>query len=832
MKNFSWKKLLPHLIAIIIFLVVAMVYCKPALQGQVLEQTDIVHWRGMAQSAFDYKEQHGHFPLWNTHLFSGMPNYQVYLYGKSFLIDFNKVFTLGLPKPISYFFLACICFYILCVTLGTNYIIGILGSLAFAYCSYDPVIISVGHESKMMAIAYMPALLAGLILLYERRYVIGLCLTALFATMEISANHPQINYYFIIVAGFMTLAYIIKWVQSAQWKHMAIALSLALIGGGIGVGNAAITLLTTAEYSKYTIRGGKTLENTGTTLKDVKTTGLDLDYAFSYSLGKIEAANLMLPNAFGGSGGERLNENSNIVSALTARGVPEENAVQLVQYLPKYWGGIGGPAGPVYLGAIICVLFVIGLVVVKNEHKWWILAAAAFSIFMAWGSYFLSFNELLFKYLPLYNKFRAPSMALVIPQLLFPILAVLCLQKIFIIDTPEQLQKSFKKILYAVGALFAVLLLIYIGNDYLSPNDDSIKSMLSQITGNNQDISTVVFNGLLADRKAMFGADLARAFIFALVTLAALFLYARKLVKPVYLIILLLIVNTGDLLAVDSKYLNASNYEEPDNYQVNFSPTIAEQQIMKDTSPHYRVYNLAPDRFQESLTAYYLRCIGGYHPAKLSIYQDLIENQISKGNMHVLNMLDTKYFIIPPQQQNQAQAAAQATVQRNASALGACWFVRDIKFVNGPAEEMKALDNFDPAQTAIVENSFKSLINNASATDSSATIQLLSYDPDDIKYTSQSNTNRFAVFSEIYYPAGWNAYIDGKKVDYCKVNYALRGLSIPAGKHSIEFKFEPSSYYTGQTLVYIASIALWLCIIAALLYWWRKNQHTQNTTTT
>lgn len=493
-------------------------------------------------------------------------------------------------------------------------------------------------------------------------------------------------------------------------------------------------------------------------------------------------------------------------------------------------GGIGGPAGPVYLGAIICVLFVIGLVVVKNEHKWWILAATVFSILMAWGSYFLGFNELLFKYLPLYNKFRAPSMALVIPQLLFPILAVLCLQRMFVLDTPEQLRKSFKQILYAVGALFLVLLLIYIGNDYLSPNDDSIKSMLSQITGNNQDISTLVYNGLLADRKAMFGADLARAFIFALVTLGAIFLYARKMVKPTYLIVLLLIVNTGDLLAIDSKYLNTSNYAEPDNYQVNFSPTPAEQQIMKDTSPHYRVYNLAPDRFQESLTAYYLRCIGGYHPAKLSIYQDLIENQISKVNMPVLNMLDTKYFIIPPQ--GQEQNAAQAQVQRNDSALGACWFVRDIKFVNGPAEEMKALDNFDPAQTAIVDNSFKNLVNNSSAGDSTATIQLQSYDPDDIKYTSQSNSNRFAVLSEIYYPAGWNAYIDGKKTNYCKVNYVLRGLSIPAGKHAIEFKFEPSSYYTGQTIVYIASIALWLCIIAAVVYWWRKEQQKQNLKTT
>ncbi len=823
MKNIQWKKVLPHIIAIGIFLIVAVLYGKPALQGEVLQQTDIIHWKGMAQSAFDHKAKTGHYPLWNTNLFGGMPNYQVFLDGKSFLFDFNKVLALGLPKPISYFFLACLCFYILCMVLETNYLIAILGSLAYAYSTYNPVIISVGHESKMMAIAYMPALLAGLILLYERKYIAGLCITAFFATMEIGANHPQINYYFIIIAGFMTVAYIIKWVKAKDWKHMGVALGLALICGLIGAGNAAITLLTTAEYAKYTMRGGKTLESVGNTVKEVKTTGLDENYAFAYSIGKSETAVLMMPNAFGGSSAEHLDENSKVAGALIAKGIPEENAQQLAQSLPKYWGSIAdvggnaGTSGPPYTGAVICILFAIGAVIVKSKHRWWIVGASLFAILMAWGSYFIGFNEVLFKVLPLYDKFRAPSMALVIPQLLFPLLAVLCLQELFYNDAVSYAGANFKKILYAVGGVFVVLILIYLMNDYHSGVDDQIK----QAYNNPQsgDLGTVIVNALMDDRKAMFSGDLLRLLLFSAAVIGAIFLYIKKVVKPALLVILLTVISTADLLSVDTRYLNSTNYQEAESYEGNFSPDAGEQQILKDKDPHFRVYNLAPDRFQESLTAYYLRSIGGYHPAKLSIYQDLIENQISKGNTQVLNMLDTKYFLMPPQQQQQQSAAP--AVQLNDSAMGACWYVNEVKFVHGPAEEMKALNNFNAAQTAFVDDSFKPIVNAVSGTDATAKISLASYDADDIKYTSRSSTNRFAVFSEVYYPAGWNAYIDGKKTGYCKANYVLRGMSIPAGNHAIEFKFEPASYYMGQTIVYITSAALWLCIAAGLFYWWR-----------
>ncbi len=820
MKNLTWQKLIPHIIAIVIFLTVAVLYCKPALEGKVLQQTDIIHWKGMAQNAFDYKEKHGHFPLWNTHLFSGMPNYQVAMEGKSLLPDINSILSLGLPKPISFFFLACICFYILCINFGCNTIVGVLGGLAYAYSSYDPIIISVGHETKMYAIAYMPALLAGLILLYRKKYVLGLFVTALFATMEIGVYHPQINYYFIIVTVFMTIAYVIKWIKNSEWKHMVIALSLAVVGGLIGVANSSIALLTTAEYAKYTMRGGKTLDNTGNVVKEVKTTGLDEDYAFQYSLGKSEFLTFMMPHAFGESTSETYDENAKVVSALTGKGVPENTAIQVASSLPKYWGGIvPSTAGPVYLGAIVCALFIIGLVVLKGNDKWWILGATVFAVFIAWGQYFLGFNQLLFKYLPLYNKFRAPSMALVIPQLLFPLMAVLCIQKTFFeSDGKLRVSNSFKNILYLTGGVFGILLLMYLFMNYSGGLDqDIIKGYSDPKTGSDE-FGRAIVNAMMEDRKTMFGADLFRALLFAAATLGSFYLHIKNIVKPAILVIALLIINTVDLLAFDSKYLNENNYIDAESYEQGFfNPTPAILQIMQDKDTHYRVYNLSPDRFQESLTAYYLRCVGGYHPAKLRIYQDLIENQLSKNNMQVLNMLNTKYFLIASQQQQN-----QLSVQRNDSALGPCWFVNEVKFVNGPAEEMKSLDNFNPAQTAFIDNSFKSIVNAEIVPDSSAKIQLITYDNDDIKYSSTSKTNQFAVLSEVYYPAGWNAYIDGKKTSYCKVNYVLRGLTVPAGNHTIEFKFEPPSYYTAQTLVYIGNILLWLLVIGALFILYRN----------
>ena len=822
MKKFNWKSLLPHLIAVGVFLIIAIVYCKPVLEGKVLQQLDITNWKGMAQNAFEYKEKNGHMPLWNTHLFSGMPDYQVAMEGHSFLPNISAIITLGLPKPANFFFLACICFYILCMVMRINPVVAVLGSLAFAYSTYDPVIISVGHDSKMWAIAYMPALLAGLLLLYDKKYITGFFLVCLFGTMEIGVNHPQINFYFAIIAFFLTISYAIKWIKAREWKHIIITFLLAVIAVGVALANSSISLLTTAEYTKYTIRGGKLIETSANgNITKSTSTGLDADYGFQYSAGTNEFFTFIAPDAVGGSYGGvadiTFDENSKFYAALVNKGVPENDALSFAQNTRMYWGGIfPSTAGPVYLGAIICLLFAIGMVVVENKYRWWIFAACLFAVVISWGKYFNGFNLFLFQHVPMYNKFRAPSMAMVIPQLLFPLLSVLTLQRLFFSNyTKADLKKNFSKILYVVGGVFVVLLLVYVAGNYSSQGDADIKSVGdSKLNG----AGNALLTAMQEDRKNLFGAGILQAFGFALITLGILYAYLKTTIKPVYLVIALLIVNTINLLYIDNRYLNEASYLDKESDEQNFVPNPAETEIMKDKDPHYRVLNVSRDFTNEANTAYFLRCIGGYHPAKLSIYEDLIENQIAKNNQQVLNMLDTRYLMIPPQQQGQQYSSL-----RRDSALGACWFVKEVKFVDGPVAEMKSLDNFNAAQTAFVDNSFKAAIPQLPVADSTASIKLTKYDNDDITYSSSSKTNQFAVLSEIYYPAGWEAYIDGKKTDYVKTNYVLRGMYVPAGEHSIEFKFRPASYSTGQTLTYIGSAIVWLAFI--LLAWSLWNDH-------
>lgn len=819
-----FKKALPHIIAILTFLIIAVLFCKPALEGKVLQQHDIVHWKGMAQSSFEYKEKHGHFPLWNTNLFSGMPAYQVAMEGRGFMVDLHQIFTLGLPKPIAFFFLACLCFYILSQVLGVHFLIGILTSLAFAYASYDPIIIVAGHESKMWAMAYMPGVLAGLLLIYQKRYLIGLAVTSVFATWQIVFNHPQISYYFFIAVGIISLGYLIQWIRAKEWKHTAIALSLALLAGFTAIANSSLILLTTQEYAKYTMRGGKTLEINGNDVKKVDTKGLDLDYAFSYSIAKDEILTFFMPNVFGGSSAETVAEDQTFINALTAKGIPEDNARQLASSLPKYWGGIElGTSGPVYFGAVICFLALISLVVLKTPIRWWILAASVFAIFIAWGKNFADFNTILYNNLPLYNKFRAPSMALIVPQLLFPVLVALGLQQIFFAEGgKEQFKKSFKSILYAVGGLFVLTGILYLASDFSGSIDPQIIQAYTNPQTGDASSGHMVVNALQEARKSMFTAGMGRAFLFAALVIGLLFLYMRNLIKPIAAIAVLLAVNTIDLLAVDKKYMNDDNFMDKDAYESqNFAPNSVNVEILKDKDPHFRVYNLAPDRFSDAITSYFHRSVGGYHAAKLVIYQELIEGQLSKSpmNMPVLNMLDARYFIMPAGQGQQAPA-----VHKNPDALGAAWFVKGIQYVNGPVEEMKALDAFNSKDTAVVDNKFKANIGNTLGVDSAATIRLVKYDNDAIQYTSSSGANQFAVFSEIYYPAGWNAYIDGKKAEYVKTNYVLRGLAIPAGQHTIDFRFEPKSYHTGQTLTYIGNGLLWLFIALGIFAAWKQNK--------
>lgn len=821
MKNDLLKKAIPHLIAIAIFLVLSVLFCKPILDGNVLNQHDIVGWKGMAQNAFDYKEKHGHFPLWNPALFSGMPNYLIAMDGKSILPDTTRILSLWLPRPMNFFFLACICFYILGLSLRLRPVVGILASIAFAFSTYNAVIINAGHETQMIATAYMPLLLAGLVCIFEKRYWLGLALTSFGTYHEVIANHVQITYYFLLIALAVTISYAVQWIRRKDWRHLGLAAGITAVSALVGLSAASLALITSYDYAKYTMRGGKNISIEGDKVTAEKTSGLDTAYAFQYSVSKGETATLIMANAFGGSTSAALGDDSHVVGKLTALGVPESNAAQVASSLPKYWGGLPFTSGPAYLGVIVCLLGLIGFVVVKSPLRWGLLAATIFGILLSWGRYLPGFNAFLFEHLPLYNKFRAPSMAQVIPQLTVCVSAALALQQLlFVADSREWLQRHFKTILYTVGGLSALLLLMYLFMDYSSPIDSEIAASISQQAKNDQ-IGRAVVSGMKEDRHSMFGGQLLRTLAFAALTIGLLYAYMKKLTKPLYVAIALVLVSSIELIMVSNQYLNADHYVSPDEMaNTNFAPTKIDQQILQDKDPHYRVFNASNSRFSTSdfHTSYYHKAVGGYHAARLRIYQDIIDKYLSsQPNPAILNMLNTKYIIYQDPQ------TGQEGLIPNDSAYGPVWLVKQIKLVDGPVQEIVDIGTTNLRDTAIVDKSLASLVGKPNW-DSSASIRLVKFDNDVMEYESNAQAPQFAVFSEVYYPSGWNAYIDGKRVDYVKADYVLRGLAIPAGKHSISFKFEPSSYKTGVTISFIGSILVLIFLLGGLYMAWRQDR--------
>ena len=818
--KFDYKKLMPHVIALIVFLAASAFFGRPALQGNVLSQHDVLGWKGMAQNAFEYKEKNGQFPLWNTNLFSGMPNYQVAMDGKSVLPDLSTIFTLWLPKPISFFFLACICFYFLGIVLRVNPYVSIASALAFAFSTYNPIIIGAGHESKMMAIAYMPALLAGILLIFQKRYLLGFCLSSVFAVLELGVNHAQISYYFLLIAAAVAIGYAIEWIRNKEWKHMAIAFSLAAIAGGIGLAGTAVIMLPTYEYAKATMRGGKQVEIKDNKIVTAKTKGLDPDYAFSYSNGLTEPLTTIMPNAFGGSSGTPLPENSKVIGKLVDKGIPETSAAQVVSQLPAYWGGITeGTSGPVYYGAMIVLLALLSLIFVKSPFKWALFAVSVVGIALSYGKYLEGFNTFVFNTLPFYNKFRAPSMAMVIPQLTIPLLAMITLQAMLFGDnTAELVKKNFKNILIVSGSLLGLCLLVYIIQNYSAGIDKNIIDAYTDKDGNNE-FGKAIVNGLKEDRKDMFFSQILRFSGFVLLLIGLLFLYSRKTINAVIITAVIGLVTIIDLFAIGSDYLNENNYRSADDLAAeNFTASDIDNQIKTDKDPHFRVFNTAGDRFSESRTSYFHRSVGGYHPAKLRIYQDVIETYLSAApNTEILNALDTRYILLQDPQNGKTDA------QQNPLAYGAAWLVKGIQFVDGPANELTAIGNTSLKDTVVLDKSFEKTIQQP-VYDSTAFIKLIKYSNDVLEYSSNAVTPQFAVLSEIYYPYGWNAYIDGKKTEYLKADYFLRGIILPAGSHKIEFKFEPTAYFTGRTISYIVSIILLVLILATIGWEWKQSR--------
>lgn len=857
MKNFSWKSIYPHLIAIGVFLLITIIYCKPALEtDSVLVQSDIVSVNGMSHQLHQHKEATGESPLWATNMFSGMPAFQIEYplpYNPLAYVDF--VLRLGMPKPFSFFFLACICFYILCMCIRLRPYIAILGSLAFAYCTYDPILVGAGHDTKLLAMGYMPALLGGVILLYNRKYLLGFVLTAAFTCLELMQNHQQVSYYTFIVIGIMTIAYMVVWIKNKEFKPMILGVGLALAGGAVGFLGNCTNLLTVADYVKESKRGG-VLDISKKGKADEKSPGLTSEYAFNWSYGKMETFTLMFPGIQGYGlhyatrDGEqylfpRLDENSKVAKYLSEKlGVPEEQAANYAMQMSTsvYWGPQPSTNGPVYLGAVVCFLFIISLFLIEKREAAWLIAASLLAILMSWGNNFLAFNNFLFNHLPLYNKFRAPTIILIVPQLLFAIGAAMGLQKMVEYTNKAELWKKLKSPLIATGAVFVIVIGFYFTSDFSKENkqrtnafndlmqkppadmqtamqdlnskyrpetDNQLYENFMFNTKGDQDKSKGIVHALRADRSSLLGKDIMASLVYVLLALALIYFFAQGKANATILIAGLTLLTLIDLLSVDTKYLNDKSFTIKDRYEEeNFPMTPADQQILQDKDPNYRVLNLTKG-IEDATTSYYHKSIGGYHPAKLGIYDDLIQYQLSgKTNMGVLNMLNTRYVI-------QQGPDGKAVASQNPEALGNTWFVKGVHWVNGPAEEMLALDNFNPKDTAVIDQKYKSQIDGKFATDSAATIKQVKFDNDAISYESNSTTGELAVFSEIYYK-DWNAYIDGKKADVIKANYVLRSLVLPAGKHTIDFKFEPKVYKSTFVINTIFGWLIFLALIALL----------------
>jgi uncharacterized membrane protein YfhO len=819
-----FKSALPHIIAVAIFAIVAIIYCKPALEGKVLQQSDITQWKGMAQDAFSYKEKYGYTPLWSNSMFGGMPAYQTTgVGGFEYSVGWiDQLLTLGLAEPISLFFLASICFYFLAQVLGFNTIISIIGALGYSYATYNPIIVSVGHITKMHSIAYLPLFIGSLLVLYQKKYLLGGILTAIATALLIQGNHIQIDYYGVLIAIIMSVYFLIIWIKNKEYTHILKTLGIGLTAGIIGLTINAPILLSTYEYGKESIRGGSKLIT-----KDSKTTstGLNKDYALSYSMYKSEPLVLMFPNIYGGGSDPNAIDPANSKAIETLQQMQPQVAQQLQSFLSFYWGGIGFTAGPPYVGVIICFFALLGFSVKENKHKWWIAATIILSFLLSAGSYLESFNVFILNNIPFYNKFRAPSMIMVIPTLLLGIMALYGMAEIATETSLKNITKKYKLSFILVGIILLSVLSIYFTSDFKSDGERNLIEQIAKIPDANQRAvfetpARDLVNAIATDRKGMIEGDVVKFFIYLLLIFALVFLAIKKVINQTILLIGFGILSMIDLFQVNLKYLKSDSFIEATENENAFALSPIDIALKKDTT-QYRVLDMRGginNAFNGgAIVAYNHKTVGGYHAAKLSIYQDLIENQWYKfpNCMPTMNMLNTKYVI---------SGNLENDTIPNKDALGNVWFVKGIQFEKGPAEVMQRLDNFNPKDTAIIEQKDKIESLNNLESDENASIALVNNKNDEINYTSSSTKKQFAVFSEIYYNLGWKAYIDNVETPIVKTNYVLRGLVVPAGNHAIRFEFKPTTIKNSIIASTFASILLWLGIVAMIVMAYRNKQ--------
>jgi hypothetical protein len=818
MKKIFSGKLLLHVFSILGLLILTTIYCKPVLDNKKLAQHDLIQATGAAQEIEIYHQKHGSYPLWTNSMFGGMPAYTIKgEYPNAWTSRVAGYISYILPDPINYIFMLLGCFYIAMIVMGFNPIVSFLGAVAFGFSSYSLVSLEAGHASKVLAVAYAAPLTAGILTLYRGEYFKGALITALFMMLELYSNHIQITYYLAIALIIYSVIEFVRSILAKKIKQFFIASSIIIGISIVILGSMATRFWVMYEYQKYTIRGPSEL--TSKTDKPTSTGGLDRDYAFNWSYGVAETFTYLIPDFNGGKSGASLNNKSAVYETIK-EAYGKQNAKQFAEaeQWPIYWGDQPGTSGPAYMGAVICLLVVLALFVIKDATKWWMFGIIVFFSMLSWGKNFEALNYAVFDHFPIYNKFRAVTMIHAVVALFMVWLAVWGADELLKTDK-VQLIKYLK---ISVGSLGGLLVIFWLFGSSLftfEKSDEveaeaSKKSFVESWTeaSKNPEFANSMYEALLQDRMHAFSSDSLRSLLFVLLAGGLLYAYAATdYIKIQYVLILLVALVVFDEWQVGKRYLNDADFKKKKSLKNTISSTLADDEILRDPDPDYRVMNLTVSTFNDASTSFFHKSIGGYSAAKLRRYQDLIDHQISKNNMNVLNMLNTKYFIV----QNPSNGSPM--VQVNREAYGHVWFVSDLKVVKNADEEMASLDSLNPKKTAVISESYDAKLGGFKPVfDSTASIQLTSYTPDHLVYESNGLSDQMAVFSEIYYNSGlgWNASIDGKPADHVRVDYILRGMKVPAGKHKIEFIFKPETYFKGEKISLIFSI-LFVVLIGA-----------------
>ncbi|WP_353334458.1 hypothetical protein [Bacteroides sedimenti] len=825
------KRILPDIVAIVAFVVISLAYFFPAItEGRVLAQHDAVASIGLGQESKEFTEKTGEKTRWTNAVFGGMPTYQISPSYKSTnaIHEVEKAYSLFLPDYVYLVFIMLLGFYIMMRAFNFSVYLSALGAIAWAFSSYFFIIIGAGHIWKFITLAYIPPTIAGMVLAYRKKYLIGGVLTAFFVALQILSNHVQMTYYFLFVILFMVIAYFAEAYKNKELPHFFKASGILIVAALIGVSVNISNLYHTYQYSKDTMRGKSELVKKNQA--NQTSSGLERDYIVQWSYGIGETFSLLVPNVKGGASvplaaNEKAMEKAN------------PNYAQLYGQIGQYWGEQPGTSGPVYVGAFIIMLFILGLFVVKSPVKWALLAATVLSILLSWGKNFMGLTDFFIDYVPMYSKFRAVSSILVVAEFTIPLLALMALKEI--IEKPQVLKENLKAFYISIGLTGGIALLFAVAPGLFFSSYISTSEMQALKGGIPAEHIAPIIANLTEIRQSIFTSDAWRSLIVILIGGALILAYNTGKLKARWMVLALTILCLGDMWGVNKRYLKDADFVEPEQRMAVVQKTPTDEAILRDKSLDYRVLNFAVSTFNDNNTSYWHKSVGGYHPAKLRRYQEMIENHISKemnylqqqipavqGDMtkinpdsiSVINMLNTKYFIFPT-------GGGQTAPIPNPHAYGNAWFVENVEYVQSVNQEIDALNKVLPSKTAVVAEQFKSVFSGAQSAgkDTLSTVKLTSYAPNALTYETSSAKGGVVVFSEIYYP-GWHSYIDGKEVEHGRADYILRAMVVPAGNHKIEFKFDPKSIHTTEGIAYVALGILFLGAIGVIVIEVRKRR--------